>query len=174
MKTEPPKAVASLVTMALAATLAAALVGCGKQQTPAGATGKPAPLDQVLASWQQGDQAGAIQRFLETDWKSSSAIGARSPLSHRESELPGMSAAARDKLAKEVMAQLSDLKALARAVRDQGQAAAGTDPAQARRCFAKLEECGAALDKPEGMKIVQLVGQALRKMAAAQSAKPGK
>jgi len=118
MKREPSTGIVCLATMALAAVLAAVLAGCGKQQPPGGASGKPSPMEQVLASWRQGDQAGAIQRFLETDWKSSSAVGPRSPLNHRESELPGMSPAARDKLMKEVTAQLSDLKALARAVRD--------------------------------------------------------
>jgi hypothetical protein len=174
MKTEQRSGIPRRIATVLAATLALAIAGCGKKQVAAGASGSATPLEQVLASWQQGDQAGAVQRFLKADWKSGPIFAPGSPLNHRESELPGLSPAAQEKLMKEVVAQLSDLKALAKAVRDQGQAAAGTDPAQARLCFIKLNECGAALDQPEGMKIVQLVGRAFRKMAAAETAKLGK
>jgi hypothetical protein len=72
------------------------------------------------------------------------------------------------------MVQLRDVKQLATAVREKGTAAAATDPALARRCFAKLEECGAALDQPEALKILQLTAQAIRKMGAAAATQPGK
>jgi hypothetical protein len=72
------------------------------------------------------------------------------------------------------MAQLNDLKALARAVKDKGRAVASTDKEHARRCFSKLVECGAALEKPEALKILQLTAQAIHKMGAAETGASGR
>ena len=115
-----------------------------------------------------------MRRLMETDWKSGPVFAAGSPLNHREDELPGMTQAARDPLMREVLVQLGELKSLAAEVRSRGRAAVSADPALARRHFAKLDELGAALDQPGGLKIVQMVGQAFRKMAAAESAGLGK
>lgn len=163
--------------------MAVTLPGCGKEGGPAGkspATNAPAqtgilstkpPLERILAAWQLGDTTKAIQQFLEADLKSRPVFSSGSPLSLRESDLPGMSQTEREKLLAEVHAQVNDLKQLAAAMRDKGQAAARSDPALARRCFTKLDELSAALGQPEGLKIVQLLGQAIRKMPAAESAK---
>jgi hypothetical protein len=175
-----------VTSMLLAAMLAVAVGGCGKKADSARKaspqTNAPASIaseatsaaERTLTGWQQGNKAEAVQRFIDTDWKGGPAFSPESPLSRRESDLPEMSAGARDKLLKDVMVQLQDLKRLATAVRDQGQAIASTDPELARRYFAKLDEFGAALDQPGGMKIVQLTGQACRKMAAAESTKLAK
>jgi len=159
------------------------LAGCGDQsasKTPPteGATAggeKPTPLEESLARWRAGDQAGAIQQFLETDWKKSEPnFAPNSPLGLREKDLLTLSAAERERLVGEAMVQLKDLKQLATAVRERGTAAAATDPALARRCLAKLDQCGAALDQPEALKILQLTAQAIRKMAAAPTSQPGR
>ncbi len=186
MKTPLPSTLFGFSAMPLVAVLLVAAGGCGKKS---GSAPRPAPpttslptataaasaaIEQVLASWHQGDQASSVQQFLETDWKTKPAFGPGSPLSHHESDLAGMSATDRDSLLKEVSAQLSDLKALARAVREKGQAAASTDPELARRCFTRLDEFGAVLDQPDRLKLVQLVGQAFRKLAAAETAKLGR
>ena len=42
--------------------------------------------------------------------------------------------------------------------------AAATDQEQARRCFAQLDESGAALDQPEALKIIQSYARVMRKM----------
>ena len=166
--------------LALALTWVA---GCGDQSasktTPReGATavgGKATPLEESLARWRAGDPAGAVQRFLEIDWKKGEpAFAPNSPLSLREKDLLTMSAAEREPLLGEVMVQLKDLRQLAAAVREKGTAAAATDPALARRCFAKLDECGTTLDQPEALKILQLTAQAIRKMSAAPGAQPAK
>jgi len=164
----------------LALTLAS-VAGCGDRnasktmakESPTTADAKATPLEESLARWRAGDQAGAIQRFLETDWKKGEPTFApNSPLSRREKDLLTMSTADRERLMGDVMVQLKDLKQLATAVREKGTAAA--DPALARRCFAKLDECGAALDQPEALKILQLTAQAIRKMGAAAANQPGR
>lgn len=166
----------------LVATVAVALSGCGKKESSSAkpqessqqtqtTSANASPLEQILSVWREGDKAKAIQQFLETDLKSGPLFSSGSALSHRERELPGMSQTERERLLAEVHAQVNELKQLAAAVREKGQAVASTNPALAWRCFAKLDELGAALDQPESLKIVQLVGQAIRKMAAAESAK---
>jgi hypothetical protein len=163
-----------LLTLALAWA-----TGCGDRGAPTeGATiagGKPTPIEESLTRWRAGDSAGAIQRFLEIDWKQSPVVFTPgSPLSLREKDLPKMSAADQERLMGDVLAQLKDLKQLATAVREKGTAAGAKDPELARRCFAKLDECGAALDQPEAMKILQLTAQAIRKMSVAAAAQPAR
>jgi hypothetical protein len=173
----------TVFTNLLLALILAWVAGCGDQsasKTPpkesttiAGV--KATPLEESLTRWRAGDQAGTIQRFLEIDWnKSEPAFATNSPLGLREKDLLTMSAAERERRVGEAMVQLKDLKQLAAAVREKGTAAAATDPALARRCFVKLDECGAALDRPEALKILQLIAQAIRKMGAAAAAQPGK
>ena len=137
--------------------------------------GKATPLEESLDCWRAGDQAGAIRRFVEVDWKQKpAAFTLDTPLSRREQELVKMSPADREVLMSKVTPQLRDLKQLAAAVRDQGVAATATNPEFARRCFAKLDECGAALDQPEALKILRLTAQAIRKMGAPGVAQRGK
>ena len=131
----------------------------------------PAPLEQCLARWQQGDKEGAIRLFIETDWKKGPAFSPGSSLNRRESELRKLSQAELARLNGEVQNQLGDLKQLASAVWAKGKVAAGTDKALARQCFASLNDCGAALDQPDGLMIVKRVGQVIQKMGAAESTK---
>jgi len=134
----------------------------------------PTPLEQALSKCRQGDKAGAVEQFLKIDWKAGPAFSPKSPLSVREKDLPAMSAPDREKLLADVLAMLKDLKQLASAVKEKGVAAAATDQELARRCFAKLDRCGTALDSPESLKILQLTARSLRKMAAVEAAKLGK
>lgn len=132
------------------------------------------PLEQALTGWKKGDKTAAIQGFLAIDWKKNEKpFGPESPLNLREKDLSTMSAADRERAMGQVMLQLKDLKQLATAVREKGTAAAATDPELARRCFAKVDECGGALDQPEALKIVQLVSRAIRKAGAPEFANPG-
>jgi hypothetical protein len=52
--------------------------------------------------------------------------------------------------------------AVAQAGRD---AAAKGDAEQARKYFLSLKQCGTALDRPDSLSLVQLVGRAFKKMA---------
>ena len=156
--------------------------GCGDRSVsenlsdgPKNAMAQATPLEDSLARWRAGDQAGAVQHFMEIDWKQGSpAFAPGSPLSLRESDLPAMSATDRERRVGEAMVQLRDLKQLAAAVREKGTMAAATDPALARRCFAKLEECGTALDQPEALKILQLMAQVVRKMGSPEAVPSGR
>lgn len=151
-----------LLTFAIAVLLA----GCGQRASSPPRPTPTTPLEVALASWHDGDQEAALQRFLETDWTTPPLFTPGSPLALKESDLRGLSQAQLKSDMEYVMAQLADLKRLAAAVRDTASAAEATDPAFAKRCRAQLYQCGAALDRPDRLKIVQLVGRAVRQMPA--------
>lgn len=74
----------------------------------------------------------------------------------------------------EMMTQLGSLRKLATAVAQAGRdTAAKGDAAQARKCFTSLKQCGTALDSPDSLRLVQLVGQGFKKMADTEMAKLG-
>ena len=164
------------IPIAAALTLYLALAGCSRKQTAASSSSSPppeataaqeqTPLEAALSLWGHGDKAGAVQRFLEADWKSHRMFSPGSPLSMAEKDLMKLPQAVIQERQAIIMKQLGTLSGLAKAVRDKGVAAAATDKEQSRRCFAQLDECGAALDQPEALKIVQLTARAMRKMSA--------
>ena len=94
-----------------------------------------------------------------------------STLSLSEGQFVALSNAERQSKSGEMMSQLASLKQLARAVAQAGRDAASKgDTAQARKHFTSLKQCGTALDSPDCLRIVQLVGQALKKMGDAELA----
>jgi hypothetical protein len=73
-----------------------------------------------------------------------------------------------------MMSQIASLKLLAQAVVQAGHDAASKgDANQARKYFTSLKQCGTALESPDCMQLVQLVGKAFVKMSDTESAKIG-
>jgi hypothetical protein len=127
-----------------------------------------------MTAWQQGDKATAISCFVETDWSSGPLFAPNSTLSLSEDQFKALSNADRQAQSGEMMSQLNSLKKLAAAVAQAGRDAASKgDTAQARKYFNSLKQCGTALDNADRLRVVQLVGQALKKMADAELAKVG-
>ncbi len=176
-----------IFTPLLAAILVSvALTGCGeKPDSPSGSTLSVKPrqntlatatpsIEPILTAWQQGDQAGAAARVLETDWKQRPLFSSGTTLSLSEAQFQALPSATREAKSPEMLAQVGELKKLAEAVAQSGRdAAARKDIAQARKHFVALKGFGDALDGPECLGIVRLTGQAVRKKAAAESAKLG-
>ena len=125
-----------------------------------------------MTAWQQGDKPKAVSSFVETDWSSRPLFASGSTLSLTENQFKALSDAERQAKSGEMMSQLDSLKKLASAVAQSGRdAAAKGDTAQARKHFTSLKECGTALDSPDCLRLVQLVGQAWKKMADTELAK---
>ncbi len=124
----------------------------------------PTPFERSLALWRQGDKSTAIDQFVKIDWNSKPVLSAKSPLAAKEKDLPAMSAAGREKLMGEVMPLLKDVKQLASAVKAKADAA--QDVALRKDYLMAVDKCGLALDTQDALKIVQLTGKSLRKMAA--------
>jgi len=154
------------------------LAGCGKKTSSSGGSSSPAAapvIQPVMTAWQQGDKSTAVSKFFATDWSARPLFAPDSALSLTESEFGSLPANdAQLKESKEMLPQLASLKQLAAAVIQAGrEAAAKGDLTQARKYFTASKQFGAALDSPDYTHIVQLVGQAIGKMADTELAKIG-
>jgi hypothetical protein len=127
-----------------------------------------------MTAWERGDKPAAINSFLATDWSARPRFAAGSALGLSEDQFKSLSEADRQARSTEMMPQLDSFKQLAAAVAQAGrEAAAKGDKDQARKCFAAVKDSGTALDRPDCLSIVQLVGKSLKKMADAELAKNG-
>jgi hypothetical protein len=162
------------------------LAGCGRKNGSSGSSAPPvrqqadgasaaAPVTQpALTAWKQGDKSTAVSAFLATDWTARPLFAPDSTLSQSEDQFRALPDADRQAKTREMMTQLDSLKKLAAAVAQTGRdAAAKGDSAQARKYFTSLKQCGAALDSPGNLRLVQLVGQTFKKMADAELKKVG-
>lgn len=126
--------------------------------------GAPA-FSEPLALWKQGDGPAAVRRFVETNWSGGRIFPADSVLVLRETDFAALSAFERETKGAELRATVDELRDLARAVEETGLAAGNQDPRQARACFESLRGFGRALDAPQGLLLVRMVGQAIEKKA---------
>ena len=171
----------TIITVIMAATIL--IAGCGKKSPSSSATPPPAQADvassspaaqPALTAWQQGDKAAAVSSFLAADWSARPLFAPDSSLSLSESQFKALSDAERDAKSKDMMAQLASLKQMAQGIVQAGHDAVSKgDAAQARKCFTSLKQCGTALESPDCMQLVQLVGKAFVKMSDAELAKIG-
>jgi hypothetical protein len=155
-------------------TVSLLLAGCGKKTTPPSSNpSTAAPVtESAMTAWQQGDTPKAVSSFVETDWSSRPLFAASSTLSLTEYQFKALSDAERQAKSAEMMSQLGSVKKLAAAVAQAGRdAAAKGDTAQARKYFTSLKECGTALESPDCLSLVQLVGKAFKKLADTELAK---
>lgn len=134
-----------------------------------------APVTQpILTVWQEGDQSTAVSRFLEADWSARPLFAAGMALSLSEGQFKALPDADRQLKSSQMMAQVELMKQMASAVAQAGrEAAAKGDAAQARKCFTSLKQFGMALDSPDRLRLVQMVGQVSKKMADTELAKMG-
>ncbi|MGD0744442.1 MAG: hypothetical protein ABSA45_04725 [Verrucomicrobiota bacterium] len=162
------------------------LTGCGKKNVPISTSPSPSNdqtntasaalsvTQPALTAWQQGDKAAAVGSYVAANWSARPLFAAGSPLSLNDSQFKALSDAHRQAKSGELTAQLDSFKQLAAAVAQAGRDAASKgDTAQARMCFTSLKQCGTALDSPDCLIIVRLVGQGLKKRADTELAKLG-
>jgi hypothetical protein len=129
-----------------------------------------------MKAWQEGDKSAAIDLFAQANWSTLPLFLANSTLSLSEEEFQALSNAEREVRSREMMSQLDGFKKLAAAVAQAGrEAAAKGNTAQARAYFTSLKRCGMALDQPGclRLRVLQLVGQALQKLADAELGEAG-
>ena len=153
--------------------------GCSKNASSCGSTTSPTAqadiLQPALTAWQQGDKATAVSNFLAADWSGRPSSVSGSILSLTKDQYHALSDADRQAKSVQVTAQLKVLRDMTEHGVEQAglDAASKGDSAQARKCFMSLKQCGTALDRPDVMQIVQLTGQAIKKIADKEMAKIG-
>ena len=129
------------------------------------------PITQsILTAWQQGDTSAVVSRFRNADWSARPLFAPGSTLSLTEdqfrSQFSSLTPAEMETQRQEMMAPLDTLKKVAAAVTEAGRdAAAKNDLVEARKYFTSLLGCGEALDSPDSLAIVKLVGQGMKKRA---------
>lgn len=97
---------------------------------------------------------------------------ADSTLNLTETQFQKLSADDREAKSRDMLKLIAPLKELGRAIADAGRdAAAKGDATQARKYFFALKQCGAALESPDCLLIVQAVGKSFQKVAQVELAK---
>ena len=95
-------------------------------------------------------------------------------MSLTEDQFKALSIADRQAKSGELTAQLDSFKRLAAAVAQAGRDAASKgDAATAKKYFTSLKQCGTALESPDCLQLVKLVGKAIEKMSDKEMAKIG-
>ena len=142
------------------------LVGCGRKSS------STAVLPRILTKWKQGDKNGAIEQFVGTDWSARPLFDPASPMSLSEKQFQALSTADASSKLNDLMPQIKDLRELANGVIQAGKdAAKNQDKAKAKKYFTAVSQYGAAIDSPETLLIVQLVGRAIKKIGDEELAK---
>ena len=104
---------------------------------------------------------------MKLDFTQGRLFSAGNVMSYTESQFVALPASAREAMSKPMMADLATIKALARRVQETGkEAQTKGDATIASLCRQQLEKFGDSLSQPSSLLIVQLVGKAVKKMAA--------
>jgi hypothetical protein len=113
------------------------------------------------------DANAAVEAFLELNLAQGKLFSQGSALSYSESEFVNLPSAAREKLGQQATADVARVKQLATEVRSRRNAArTAGDTALAERCNTQLATLGERLEGPDNLKLTQLVGRAVLRMAS--------
>jgi hypothetical protein len=114
----------------------------------------------------KGDTNQALEGFLNLDLAQGQLFSKGNPLSYSEAEFAKLDRESIDKMFPRLTSELTALKQMARAVKDRrDQAASSGDAAAARRWNAQLSQFGTRLQGPENLKLTQMVGQGIQRLA---------
>jgi len=130
------------------------------------APAKPMYLGQVIAAWNMGKKSDAVNQFLQLDWKDPSVFQGVPSLTMSEAMFASLPAAQRDQMSQVVQQLCQTLRDLAKAVvasTDRLIASGNTEGTRAR--LEAVQQFGQALDGPERLQVIQLVGQVITKLA---------
>ena len=127
-----------------------------------------ATLDDAIKLWRAGKQSEAAEKFLAVDFSKRPLFPTGSVLNMTEAEFGALPNAARDKMSKSILDDIQTVKLIARQVNETAKTAlAAQDQTKASLCTNQLKASGEAFDRPGGLALLKLVGQAMKKMAAA-------
>ncbi len=109
--------------------------------------------------------------FVAADWTARPLFAPGSVINLSDAQFRGLSASDRQAKSSELFARLDSFKKLVAAVAQaRRDAASKGDAAQARKCFKALDQCGTALDNPERLDLVRMVGGACKRLASKELA----
>jgi len=150
-------------------------------QTASPSTGNPnqakkqdrVTLDEAMTLWRASKKDEAVAKFMAVDFSRRPLFPTGSVLNYTEAQFVALPQAARDKLATQMNADIRVLKEICAHVRDAAKSAlAGGDSAKSGNYTAQLKKCGDALNQPDSLALLKLVGKAIQKQAAETPAAP--
>jgi hypothetical protein len=147
--------------------VAAFTLSSGQAQTnsPTAKTNS-ATLDQAMKLWNAGKQDEATAVFLAVDFNRRPLFPSGSVLNYTEKQFMALSRPAAEKLSKQMFEDVPKLKGLCVRVKEIAQSALSRgDKATAEKCTAQLKQCATALDYPDSLALLKLVGKAVKKIA---------
>ena len=147
------------VMFAAALILATLQPGC-KSKSASNET----PFEKIFATFQGGDKTAAVQAFIDSDWNDSPAFRDTSPMCSKESDFASMTNENMERLMKDVLSQSNSIRMLAKMASEKCKA--GSDPKQIQLCNVKLKYLGEQLNRPDCLKVVQLIGKAIQQLAS--------
>lgn len=168
------RSIKNAVPILMIVMLFSALTAGCKPGGASGNSGQSTPSNQTAASGfescldlAKSDTNAAVEAFLQLDLSKGALFSPGTPLSYSEVEFIKLPQAAMEKVQQQALADLALVKQLVRGVKAKGQQAKSTgNAAHAKECDAQLALLGERLEGPGNLKISQLVGKAIRKMAA--------
>jgi hypothetical protein len=144
------------------------LVGCnpsGESTDQSASSSRAASFESCLELI-HSDTNAAVEAFLDLDLSKAKLFSPAAAMSYSESEFVKLPAAAREKLGQQAITEAELVKRLATEVRSWRNAArASGDTALAERCSAQLAKLGERLEGSDNLKLTQLVGKAVSRMA---------
>ncbi|MBX3733648.1 MAG: hypothetical protein KF791_13760 [Verrucomicrobiae bacterium] len=153
--------------------LAAEKVPAAPNQS-ADANAANATMDQAMESWRAGQKAKAVEQFVTVDFSKRPLFPAGSILNYSEAQFAALNPAAREKVSQPMLDDVQVIKQIAMQVTQAAtDAQAGGNGTRASQYLAQVKRCGEALEHPNSLALLKLVGKALVRMSSGTPA-PGR
>lgn len=123
-------------------------------------------LGEVLVSWNMGKSDEAVQKFVALSWDDPAVFQGIPALAIGEEQLASLQEAQRNRVVQHAQELAGTLRDLVRAVAGAGDTLAVSGNTEgARAHFDALKQCGQALQSPNHVVMIQLVGEAMATFA---------
>lgn len=128
---------------------------------------QPAGFDEVLQLWRTGKKDEALRHFALVDFARRPLFPTGSPLAYSEKEFVALPRAVNEKLHAQILEEVRPMKGFALYVKEAAAAAAQRgDKTRADLYLGQLKKCGAALEHPDSLALLQAVGKAFGRLAS--------
>lgn len=124
-------------------------------------------VEEVLRLWNAGKKDEALEGFLRVDFARRPLFPKGSPLGYSEKDFMALPRAVNEKMHAQILEEVRTMKGLAVHVKEAAAAArARGDGVRSEACLTQLKKFGAALEHPDSLALLQMVGKAFTKLAA--------
>lgn len=163
----PARPLASLVIAGLLISPAAEIRSQAQSAKPTTTEAKSSQrptLDRAMKHWQAGNKDDALKEFVAVDFTQRPLFPKGSVLAYSETEFMALPRAVNEKIHPQILSEIRPLKGLALHVKEASVAAQNQgDKAKADKYLLQLQRCGEALDHPNSLALLQVVGKGFKR-----------